>query len=196
MFSIKLENDDVQDFDFRWEEALLLTSDLPSDKVLGGLFVSKLQDSSQAQTTMALHNQEILRGGGKRDYHRLRMCVTLHVEQAQKRNQDSEQDFRACCRNKERDKILSPSGRQESAFSGRQMGLVHKETLVVFYIRVPRETERHLLTPAVKGKGQASSSGLGTDVFMATSVCIDMLMVRRSPATSRRKRVLKKQLRF
>ena len=44
-------------------------------KFLEGLYVSKLQDSSQAQTIMALYNREILRGGGKRDYHRLRMCV-------------------------------------------------------------------------------------------------------------------------
>ena len=28
-----LENDDIQDFDLRWEQALLLTSDPPSDKV-------------------------------------------------------------------------------------------------------------------------------------------------------------------
>ena len=92
----------IQDFDFRWEQALLLTSDPPSDKVLEGLHVSKLQDSSQAQTTMALHNQENLRGGGQRDYHRRRMCVKLLVEQAQrskKKNQDSVRDDRACGRN-------------------------------------------------------------------------------------------------
>ena len=53
---MKLENDDIQDFDLRWEQALLLTSDPPSDKVLEGLYVSKLQDSSQAQTIMALYN--------------------------------------------------------------------------------------------------------------------------------------------
>ena len=75
LFSIKLDNDDIQDFDLRWEQALLITSDSPPDKVLGGLYVSKLQDSSQAQTIMALYNQEIVRGGEKRDYHRLRMCV-------------------------------------------------------------------------------------------------------------------------
>ena len=51
LFSIKLENDDIQDFDL---QTLLLTSDPPSDKVLVGLYVSKLQDSSQAQTIMAL----------------------------------------------------------------------------------------------------------------------------------------------
>ena len=48
LFSITLEND-IQDFDLRLEQPLLLTSDPPSDKVLEGLYVSKLQDSSQAQ---------------------------------------------------------------------------------------------------------------------------------------------------
>ena len=70
LFSIKLENDDIQYFDLRWDQALLLTRDPPSDKVSEGLYVSKLQDSSQAQTIMARYNSEILRGGGKRDYHR------------------------------------------------------------------------------------------------------------------------------
>ena len=100
MFSTKLENDDIQDFDLRWEQALLLTNDPPSDKVLEGLYVSKLQDSSQAQTNMALYHQEILRAGGQRDSHRLRLCVKLHIEQGQRRTfQDSERDYRACDRN-------------------------------------------------------------------------------------------------
>ena len=43
-----------------------------------------MQDSSQAQIIMTPNNQETLRRGGKRDYHRLRMCVKLHVEQAQR----------------------------------------------------------------------------------------------------------------
>ena len=41
---------------------------------------------------------------------------------------------------KERDKILSQSGRQENVFSGKQMGLVRKDSLVVFYMRLPRAT--------------------------------------------------------
>ena len=87
---IKLDNDNIQDFALRWEQALLLTSDPPSDKVF-----QKLHDSSQAQTILPLYNQEILRGGRQQDYHRLRMCVKLHVEQAQrsKNVQDSERDF-------------------------------------------------------------------------------------------------------
>ena len=131
------------------------------------------------------------------------------------------------------------------------MGLVQKENLVVFYIRVPWETERQQRkkwgTQKDKGKEQASSSvptgkgqtdvksstsleaspatgakipclwgqhvkdrrvmfdilpcvvitSLETGAFMSATSCIDMLMVRRNPARSqRKKRVLKKQLRF
>ena len=131
MFSIKLENDDIQDFDLRWEHAWLLTSDFPSDKVLEGLYVSKLQESSQAQTIMAVKNREVLRGGGKRDYHRLRMCVKLHIEQAQRSD-----NFRIQSENTERAAVTK--GKGQKSF----MGHVRKENLAVFYIRVLRETER------------------------------------------------------
>ena len=90
-------------------------------------------------------NQEILRGGGKRNYHILRMCVKLHIERAQRSKKFRIQSkiTERVAITKERDKIPSPSRRQESAFSGRQIGLVQKGIVVVFYIRVPRETERH-----------------------------------------------------
>ena len=39
-------------------------------------------------------------------------------------------------------KILSPSGRQENAFSRRQMGLVQEDNLVVFNICLPRDAVR------------------------------------------------------
>ena len=39
-------------------------------------------------------------------------------------------------------KILKPSERLTNVFSGRQLGLVQEETLVVFYTRMPRETVR------------------------------------------------------
>ena len=38
LFNIKLENDDIQDFDLRREQALLLTSDPPPGKVSEGLY--------------------------------------------------------------------------------------------------------------------------------------------------------------
>ena len=54
LFSIRLQNDDVQDFDVRWDEALLLANDMPSDMIPEGLYKSKLQDSVQLQTVLAL----------------------------------------------------------------------------------------------------------------------------------------------
>ena len=40
VFNIKLENDDIQDIDLRWEQSLLFTSDPPSDNVIGGIYVT------------------------------------------------------------------------------------------------------------------------------------------------------------
>ena len=115
MLSTKVENDDIQDCDLRWEQALLLTSDPPSDKVSEGLYVSKLQDSSQVQTNMALSNQEILREGGKRDYHRLRMCVKLHIEQTQRSN-----NFRIQSEITER--VAVTKGKGQNSFTKRKTG--------------------------------------------------------------------------
>ena len=129
--SIKLENDHTQDFDLRWEQALFQTSDPPSDKVFEGLYVCKLQDSSQAQTN--------------RDYHTLRMCVKLHIEQAQR-----SKNFRTQSEITERAAVTE--GKVQKSFTKRKTGecfhwktngLVQKGTLVVLYIRMPRETERH-----------------------------------------------------
>ena len=45
----------------RWDQALLSESDMPSDVILEGLYKSKLQDSVQLQTVLALHDQETVR---------------------------------------------------------------------------------------------------------------------------------------
>ena len=50
LFNIRLQNDDVQDFDTRWDQALFTASELPTESVLEGLCKSKLQDSVQLQT--------------------------------------------------------------------------------------------------------------------------------------------------
>ena len=176
LLSMELENDDIQDFDFYvWSKALLLTVDPPSDKVLEGLHVSKLQDSSQAQTIVALYNQEILRGG-KRDYHRPRMCMKLHIEQAQRSNnfRIQSEDCRACCRNSRKGaKFLHQAEDSCSFLHSRASG--NRETSA----GEVKDTGVSNLKPAVnneqrrKGKGQASSSvptGKGqTDVKSSAS---------------------------
>ena len=50
MFNIRLQNDDVQDFDTRWDQALLSASEIPTEMILEGLYNSKLQHSVQRRT--------------------------------------------------------------------------------------------------------------------------------------------------
>ena len=50
LFNIRLQNDDVQDFDARWDPAPLPANEIPMDTILEGVYKSKLQDSVQLQT--------------------------------------------------------------------------------------------------------------------------------------------------
>ena len=54
LFTMTLQNDNVQDFDVRWDHALLSVSEMPSDPILEGLYKSKLQNSAHLRTVMAL----------------------------------------------------------------------------------------------------------------------------------------------
>ena len=84
LFNIRLQNDDVQDFDVRWDQALLSASEIPTDVTLEGLHKSKLQDSVQLQTVLALYDQETVRNNGQTSYSRLETSVSLHVDQMMK----------------------------------------------------------------------------------------------------------------
>ena len=42
LFAYSLQNDDVQDFDARWDHVLLSVREMPSDVILEGLHKSKL----------------------------------------------------------------------------------------------------------------------------------------------------------
>ena len=79
--SINLQNDDVQDFDVRWDQALLSAREMPSDVILEGLYKLKLQDSVQLQTVLALYDQVTVRNNGQTSYLRLKTSVKLHIDQ-------------------------------------------------------------------------------------------------------------------
>ena len=73
-----LQKDDVQDFDVRWDHAPLTVSEMPSDLILEGLCKSKLQNSEQLRTVMALCDQEVARNSGTPNYQQLKTAVKLH----------------------------------------------------------------------------------------------------------------------
>ena len=68
LFNIRLQSDDVQVFDVRWDQALLPASGTPTEMILEGLYKSKLLDSVQLQTVSALYDQETVRNGGHPSY--------------------------------------------------------------------------------------------------------------------------------
>ena len=78
---LSFQNDDVQDFDFRWDHALLPVSEMPSDVILEGLYKSKLQNSAQLQTVLAIFYQKTARNTGMTNYQQLKTAVKLHMNQ-------------------------------------------------------------------------------------------------------------------
>ena len=79
--NICFQNDDVQDFDTRWDQILLGTRELLHENVLEGLYKRKLQSSEQLQTVLTLHNQELNRDKVKPSYQRLRTMVSQQIDQ-------------------------------------------------------------------------------------------------------------------
>ena len=55
-FNRRLQNEDVQDFDTRWDQAMKTASETPTELVLEGLYKSKLLKSIQLQIVLILHN--------------------------------------------------------------------------------------------------------------------------------------------
>ena len=80
LFAIGLQNDDVQDFDVRWDHAPPTLSEMPSDMNLEGLYRSKVEDSFQPQTVMSLYDHETARTK-EPNYHKLKTAAKLHIGQ-------------------------------------------------------------------------------------------------------------------
>ena len=64
LVTVNLHNDDVQDFDVRWDHALLSVREVPSLVILEGSFNSNLANSAQLQTVMACYEHEVARNNG------------------------------------------------------------------------------------------------------------------------------------
>ena len=56
-------------------------SEMLSDPILEGLCKSKLQNSAQLQTVMALYDEEVVRNNGTPNYQQLKTAVKLHIDQ-------------------------------------------------------------------------------------------------------------------
>ena len=94
--------------------ALLSASDMPSDVILEGLYKSKLQDSVQLQTVLALYDQETVRNNGQTSYLRLKTSVKLQIDQMMRTR-----NFRVWNEVVERGSVTKESGNKEESSSDK-----------------------------------------------------------------------------
>ena len=71
LFTIVLRNDDIQEFDSKWDEILLSMTQIPSDDILEELYKSRIRESEKIKTVLELYN----------DCHRLKTMVKRSIEQ-------------------------------------------------------------------------------------------------------------------
>ena len=81
LFTIVLRNDDVQEFDTKWNESLLSMTQIPSDDILENLYKLRIRESDKLKTVLELYDLEIHQKKLEPDYHRLKTMMTRSIEQ-------------------------------------------------------------------------------------------------------------------
>ena len=80
-FTIVLRNDDIQEFDSKWDGILLSMTKIPHDDILEGLYKLRIRVSEKLKTVLELYNMEIHEKKAGHDYHRLKTMVKRSIEQ-------------------------------------------------------------------------------------------------------------------
>ena len=81
LFTIVLRNDDIQDFDSKWDGILWSMTKIPHDDILEGLYKLRIRESEKLKTVMELYDLKIHQNKIGPDYHILKTMVTRSIEQ-------------------------------------------------------------------------------------------------------------------
>ena len=81
LFTGSLRNDDIQEFDSKWDGILLSMTKIPPDDILKGLYKLRMRESEKLKTVLELYNMEIHQKKLEPDYHRLKTMVKRSIEQ-------------------------------------------------------------------------------------------------------------------
>ena len=81
LFTIALRNDDIQEFDSKWDGILLSMTKIPPDDILEGLYQLRIRESEKLKTVLELYDLEIHQKKLGPDYHRLKTMVKRSIEQ-------------------------------------------------------------------------------------------------------------------
>ena len=81
LFTISLRNDDIQEFDSKWDGILLPMTKIPHDDILEGLYKLRMRESEKLKPVLELYNMEIHQKKAGPDHHRLKAIVKRSIEQ-------------------------------------------------------------------------------------------------------------------
>ena len=81
LFSFTLRNDDVQEFETRWDEILLAVTKIPPDDILESLYTLRIRESDQLQSVFELYDMEIHQKISRPDYQMLKTLVKKSIDQ-------------------------------------------------------------------------------------------------------------------
>ena len=81
LFTISLRNDDIQEFDSKWDGILLSVTKIPPDDTLEGLYKLRIRESEKLKTVLELYDLETHQKKLGPDYHRLKTLVKRSIEQ-------------------------------------------------------------------------------------------------------------------
>ena len=79
LFTIALRNDDIQEFDSKWDGILLSMTKIPPDDILEGLYKLRIRESEKLKTVLELYDLETHQKRLEPDYHRLKTMVKKEV---------------------------------------------------------------------------------------------------------------------
>ena len=81
LFTIGLRNDDIQEFDSKWDGILLSMTKIPPDDIKEGLYKLRIRESEKLKTVLELYDLETHQKKLGPDYHRLKAMVKRSIEQ-------------------------------------------------------------------------------------------------------------------
>ena len=81
LFTIGFRNDDIQEFDSKWDGILLSMTKIPPDDILEGLYKLRIRESEKLKTVLELYDLEIHQKKIGPVYHRLKTMVKRSIEQ-------------------------------------------------------------------------------------------------------------------
>ena len=81
LFTIALRNDDIQEFDSKWDGILLSMTKIPHDDMLEGLYKLRIRESEKLKTVLEMYDLETHQKKLGPDYHRLKAMVKRSIEQ-------------------------------------------------------------------------------------------------------------------